>query len=281
MGTQVERIVLYMVVLALAVAVGYLAFTISEGTDGCPDCDLDGLGKRIDAVVGEVASSVDTSISAHHGQTGTTLTGIATTASAIKDGLDGLEGRLADAVIKELPVVECPSPCLPAAPSPPCPVTSDCDEPSPITVTSKFALLYRNARLTENGELTENSFGVKLERRHLERLELLANAFRPCHRPENPVEFRVTGSASTAEFRIQPGGSPMSKSDELNRQTANMRAQNVHDYLKDEGFQVKIKKWPPDQDLQRPYVDQQALNRTALIEPLKAGICDLAHRGEM
>ena len=290
-----ERIVLYMVVLALAIAVGYLAFTISEGTGGCSDCDLDplvdaidGLGERIDDGVDEVRSSVDASISAHHGQTEIALVGIATTASAIKDGLVGLEERTADAVIKALPVVECPSPCSPAPrPTLPC-VPSDCDEPSPITVSSKFTLLYENARLTKNGELTANSSGVKLRHRHLERLELLASAFGPCHRQEDPVEFRVTGFASTAEFLNQPSGSPMPESDDLNRQTANLRAQNVQDYLKNEGFQVKTKQWTPDQDLQRPYLDdtppgmdQQALNRAVLIEPIRAGICDVARRDNL
>lgn len=303
MGTQIERIVLYMVVLALAVAVGYLASKVSAGTDDCADCDLDplvgrvdGLGDRIDDVVDKVASGVDASISAHHDQTESTLAGITTTASAIKGGLDGLEGRIADAVIKELPAVACPptnegDECIPATPPEPCPPPDvaeriDCGDPPPsITVKSKFTLLYENARLNDDRDITEDSFGVKLARRHLKRLDVLANAFGPCNRPNDTVEFHVTGYSSTAEFRFQPSGRRLSNSDELNLKTANLRAQIVGAYLKSKGkgFTVRTVRWPQGHDLQRPYlddvrpgIDQQALNRTVMIELVSAGACDLS-----
>ena len=117
MGTQVERIVLYVVVLALAVAVGYLASEINGG--GCASCSelggrltdiettIDGLEKNVDAVK-EIASGVGASISAHDGRTATTLDGIdAAVASGIKDGLTGLEDRIVAALAK-LQVTECP-----------------------------------------------------------------------------------------------------------------------------------------------------------------------------
>ena len=301
MGIQVERIVLYMVVLALAIAVGYLASTNQRERVGCPACDLDplvntmdGLGGRIDGVVEEVASGVDGSISAHHDQTNTALTGIATTASAIKDSLVGLEERTADTVTNKLLASGCPltnkeNECRPVMPPEPCPSPDvpeelDCgDSPPSITVRSKFTLLYENARLTDDRDITENSFGVKLARRHLGRLDALANAFGACHRPNDPVEFRVTGYSSTAEFRFQPSGRRLSNSDELNLKAANLRAQIVGTYLESEGFTVQTVQWPQGHDLQRPYlddirpgIDQQALNRTVMIELVSAGVCDLS-----
>ena len=105
MDTRVERIVLYMVVLALAIAVGYLALTANGG--GCPNCgELDqrlkeidtaigSLGKRVDAV-DKITRSVSASISAHddkavaaHGQMAGRLGGI-------EVSLAGLEGCAAE-----------------------------------------------------------------------------------------------------------------------------------------------------------------------------------------
>ena len=278
MGTQVERIVVYAVVLALAVAVGYLAFKPNGG--GCASCgELDRRLAAIETKMTGLEKSVDAvkeTQAVHNDQTASALKGInATVASTIADGLAGMEERTADAVVNKLPVG-----CSTPKPG------GECDYGEPPSGTSKFTLLYDNARLTENREITENSFGVKLEPWHLKRLELLTRAFAPCHLPDSPVELHVTGYASTAEFRSQPGGDPMSNSDELNRQTANLRAKVVGDRLRNHGFNVVTKRWGSAQHLQRPYLDdappgmdQQALNRTVLIEPVKAGICDLAHRG--
>ena len=307
MSTQVERIVLYMVVLALAVTVGYLAYKLQK--DECAGCDgeldlrlktmataMTDLKKGVaDAV--EVASRVDGSISTHRRKTETALDGIdATMTSGIQNGLAGLEGRVADAVTNKLLATGCPltneeNECVPAAPPEPCPPPNVLEEldcgvsPPSITVKSKFTLLYENARLTDDRDITENSFGVKLAHRHLRRLDLLANAFGPCHRSNNPVEFHVTGYSSTAEFRFQPSGRRLLNSDELNLKTANLRAQIVGTYLesKGKGFRVTTVQWPQGHDLQRPYlddvrpgVDQQALNRTVMIELVSAGACDLS-----
>ena len=284
MSTQVERIVLYMVVLALAVAVGYLAYKINGGDcASCGELDrrlteiettMDSLEKNVDAVK-EIASGVDALISAHNDQTESTLKDInAAVASKIADGLAGLEERIANAVVNKLPA-GCPTP-KPGG---------ECDRSESLPpATSKFTLLYENARLTENSEITEDSFGVKLEPWHLKHLELLTKAFVPCHRSDDPVEFRVTGYASSAEFRFQPSGDPMPNSDELNRKTANLRAQIVGDHLRNHGFNVATKQWASTEHLQRPYLDdappetdQQALNRTVLIRPAKAGTCDVRH----
>ena len=135
MGTQVERIVLYAVVLALAVAVGYLAFKPNGG--GCASCGeldrrlteietkMDGLEESVGAVK-EIASGVGASISAHDGRTATALDGIdAAVASGIKDGLTGLEERIAAALAK-LQATECPpidkdDECVKATPPGPTP----------------------------------------------------------------------------------------------------------------------------------------------------------------
>ena len=257
---RIERITLYLVVLALAIAVGWLAFKVNESVVEPPvDCvDCEELEQRFEAV-------------------DNALGGLDQTVSDAVRSLEGLEGRVADAVSRKLlaegcQVTKAPEECVGAVP-PPMP---------PITVNSKFTFLYENARLNEEGEVGKNSVGVKLAPRHLKRLELLTNAFEPCHRADAPVEFEVAGYSSTAEFRTRPDGSPMDRSDELNLQTANLRAQIVGEYLKGQRFEVTTKEWPGDRDLERPYVDdaqpgvaQQALNRTVMIELKSAGACDL------
>ena len=268
---RIERITLYLVVLALAIAVGWLAFkvnsaevpgevpvdpvVVARSLVDCVDCEE--LEQRFEAV-------------------DNALGGLDQTVSDAVRSLEGLEGRVADAVSSKLlaegcQVTKAPEECVGAVP-PPMP---------PITVNSKFTFLYENARLNEEGEVARNSVGVKLAPRHLKRLQLLTSAFEPCHRADAPVEFEVAGYSSTAEFLVQPDGSPMDKSDELNIKTANLRAQIVGEYLK-ERFEVTTKEWPGDRDLERPYVDnaqpgvaQQALNRTVLIELKSAGACDL------
>ena len=271
MDPRMERITLYLVVLALAVAVGWLAFKIKSPKDSadpadpvvveppgdCVDCEE--LEQRFEAV-------------------DNALGGLDQTVSAAVGSLEGLEGRVADAVSRKLlaegcQVTKAPDDCVAVVPPP---------MPTPITVNSKFTFFYENARLNEEGEVARNSVGVKLAPRHLKRLELLTNAFEPCHRADAPVEFEVAGYSSTAEFRTRPDGSPMDKSDELNLQTANLRAEIVGEYLKGQRFAVTTKEWPGDRDLERPYVDnaqpgvaQQALNRTVLIELKSAGTCDL------
>lgn len=304
MSAQVERIMLYVVVLVLAIAVGWLAFTVRSTAgpaDECVGCEERYLA-AIKAAIGDLDASVAKAMAA-------SLSGFkqgladdiasrvgalddAALAKAIEDSLAGLDGRVADAVSNKLLAEGCQltkadSECVQTAtPQPPCPTPSgdSCDDSQPlIEVNSKFTFLYENARLNADRKVTANSFGVKLARRHLKRLELLTNAFGPCDRADQPVKFRVFGYSSTAEFRFRSDGEPLSNTDELNLTTANLRAQIVGDHLKKQGFQVETEQWPADHDLQRPYLDdaqpgmdQQALNRTVLIELLSAGACDLS-----
>ena len=271
MDARIERIVMYVVVLGLAIAVVWLAVTIQEDEDpngNCAGCE-DGLKPRLNAIdaaiddlgktVANVADAVDRGL-AGFGQE-----------------LAGLEGRVADAVSRRLLAAGCQvtrsgGECVRnPTPQPP--------HPAPVTVNSRFTFLYENARLNEDGKLAPNSVGVKLTDRHLDRLRLLASAFKPCHEKDDPVRFAVTGYASSAEFRSQPDGGPLPDSEALNRETANLRARIVRDYLRSQGFEVE----PPRSDLPRPYrddaqpgMDQQALNRTVFMELVSAGACGLS-----
>ncbi len=266
---RIERIMLYVIVLILA---GVVAWPLLEGQDrngpdepgngpGDGDCvDCEGLEQRLKAI-DSALSGLDKTIT-----------------DAVGRSLEGLEGRIADAVSKKLLAEGCqltktPEECVGVVPPPLPPLP-------PIKVNSKFTFLYENARLNEDGEIARDSVGVKLTQRHRKRLERLTKALQPCHAADAPVEFEVAGYSSTADFRIRPDGSPMDNSDELNRKTANLRAQIVVDYLEGQRFQVNLTQ--PSGDLQRPYVDdaqpgvdQQALNRTVLIELKSAGTCDL------
>ena len=133
MGASMERILLYVVVLALAVAVGWLAFASKQngGTVGqCVGCDelkalnqrldaidtaVDGLGKTVaeavepslanfkQGVVDDVASRLEVLISALGDETANALVGIeVAVVKMIEERLDGLEGRVADGVDRDL-----------------------------------------------------------------------------------------------------------------------------------------------------------------------------------
>ena len=279
MNARMERIVLYMVVLALAIAVGWLAFKGTKGpVDDCVGCkdELKPLFDAINTALGDLGEKVAT-----HGATTTiALNRIAETVAdvtkKVEGKLEGLEEDIADAVSKRLLAAGCQvtktaEDC--EADPPPHP------HPTPATVESQYTLLYENARLNEDGKLAPNSVGVKLELRHQLRLQRLATAFKPCDEKDNPVRFAVTGYASSAEFLSQPDGGPLPNSDALNRETAELRERIVRDYLRDHDFEVVA----PGNDLPRPFrddalssVDQQALNRTVFIEIVSAGTCDLS-----
>ena len=101
-----ERIVLYMVVLALAIAVGYLALTSNGG--GCPDCgELDqrlaaiegaisGLEESVTDAVDEAAIGTNASISTHDGKAASAHSQMAARLGRIEVSLAGLEGCAAE-----------------------------------------------------------------------------------------------------------------------------------------------------------------------------------------
>lgn len=101
-----ERIVLYVIVLALAIAVGYLAIT--DNGNGCPDCD--GLDQRlatIEAAIGtleesvtdtveEAAIGINASISTHDDKAVAAHSQMAARLDSIEVSLAGLEGCAAE-----------------------------------------------------------------------------------------------------------------------------------------------------------------------------------------
>lgn len=208
-----------------------------------------------DGVVDDVTTRVGHLISTHDTKTATTLKGI-------KKLLAGCTLTSAD---------ECPTPPCPPPTGDNCP-----EQPPPVEAKPRYTLLYENARLDEDGKVTGDSFGVKLERRHLHRLNLLTSALKSCLQAGVAVEFEVTGHSSTAEFRFQPNGDVMLGSAELNLETANLRGQLVGAYLKEKGFVVHWEPWSSEADLSRPYqgAEQQALNRTVFIDVKNAAACD-------
>lgn len=254
---RIERPVLYLLVLVLATAVGYFALKPESG-------------EKQDELEPSVAATDDVP-----DDLGPTV------AAAVDEGsFVGLEERICRPVANKLLTVgytptgasECAETPRPRA------VMVDSDDSPSITLNSRFIFFYENARLNEDRQVTADSVGVKPARRYL---ELLANAFQPCHRADAPVEFAVTGYSSTAEFRVQTTGETVPESNEMNLATANLRAQIIGDYLQDQGFKVETKQWS-EHDLQHPYpddvqpsVDQQALNRAVFIDLKSAGACDL------
>ena len=286
---QLERYVVYLITLVLAIAVILLALKDPEAPPnglkgrldtidtalGKLDGKLDGVKTDVADAADDVVSRVGELISAHGEETATALNGVnEVVAGTIKDSLAGLEGRVADAVFEKLRAAGCAAVLEKDCPEPPCP---PCPQP-PADGQWKYALLYENARLAENGELTRDSVGVKLVPRHLKRLDALAEALESCDREDAPVTLDVTGYASTAEFRSPLGGERMKNSDVLNLKTANLRRQIVADYLRAKGFDlVPQKPWSLEHPIQHPYEDDGlwALNRAVHITLTSAGACSL------
>ena len=212
------------------------------------------------------------------------LVSLARRLATLRNSLAGSEGRIADAVSNKLLAAGCTLTGTDECPKTPCPPSTgdDCHDPPPPTneVRSRYTLFYENARLDADGKVTGASFGVKLERPHLHRLELLTRALQPCHQTDVPVEFEVNGYSSTAEFRFLPSGGTVPYSTDLNLETANLRGQIVGAYLKEEGFVVHWEPWSSEADIQRPHQgeESQALNRTVFIDIKSAGKCDLTRR---
>lgn len=250
-----ERTLLYAAVLLLAVAVGYLAWTISR---------------------------VPPPLRADHSEINAQLTKLAEDLASqhadIGKHMDGLLDRIASIVRESVEdICDAPQCCGQA-----------CRRPlPPPSVVSNFTLLYENARLNDDEDITADSVGVRLAP-HEQRLEKIANAFAACQRETaSAVEFKVTGYSSTAKFRREgPNGEVgeiIDGSDKLNLKTANLRGEVVATYLREKGFEVENKPWDSFEDLIRPYLDdsqpgtdQQALNRTVFIQVLHAGACDLS-----
>ena len=259
-----ERVVLYVVVLALALFVGYLTFTTDcHWKDGCGG-----------ATEGEspLAQSLNDIV--------TRLTKIT---SYIKDAQAPLHElhepeRIAPAIANSVyEKLRQEGACLSSAGS--------CPSAAPPSVAANFTFLYENARLNEARQITAESVGVRLAPRHERRLDLLESAFRPCRRDGEDVAFAVTGYSSTAEFHAEtPAGDrrPLAESNELNLATANLRAKVVAVRLQQAGFEATPTEWKSFKALQRPYLDasppgddQQALNRSVFIDVRDAGACDI------
>ena len=304
--TTMERIALYVVVLALVIGAGFLVWQMREFKSAFEE-----FGKTVTSaldakfadlehrVLDDVASRMEKEIADSHGDLMTALDGIDEALAETVDGkLAGLEGRVAGSVYKRLSEgicalrnaecgqdTGCAAPCRPpGAPGEEC-VAQCSDGPPPMSVESMFTFLFGNARLNERGEVAEDSFGIRLTPEHAARLHLLADAFRPCQRGEDLVQFHVTGFSSTAEFRAGPEDERLADSDALNLKTANLRADVVRRYLQAQGFQATVEPWRSFDSLRRPYfddfqteTDQQALNRSVFIKVESAGACD---RGEI
>lgn len=147
-----------------------------------------------------------------------------------------------------------------------------------------FPLWFENARLTAAGSLEKE--GICPTKEHMERLDRLVNALKPCAMDANVVRLTVEGHSSTASFRTAGGGT-MSGTNELNLQVANARAAGVGAYLEKKSgsrFDIRVVTWQTFEQMRRPYLDdsellsardQEVLNRTVLIELQEAGACDV------
>ena len=263
-----ERTFLYVAVLALAIAVGFLAHKVQgRSQGGCPPQSED--------VWAQLAEQVN-SLASGLGELKAAVLGMEQSqATLIRSELERLASQIADSVYAKLRE---DGACLSSAGS--------CPEPKPASVVNDFTFLYENARLNDAGEVKADNVGVKLATRHERRLEMLARAFRPCQQEGGPkVSFKVTGYSSTAEFQEESpagGRQRMAKSNEMNLAAANLRAEVVANRLRREGFEATHTAWESFKDLQRRYlddsvpgVDQQALNRSVFIQVGHAGACHI------
>ena len=194
------------------------------------------------------------------------------TVTAIQGALVGIEPRIAQAICNRLKQGMC---------------TGGTGEVTggalALLVESNFTLLFENARLDENGKVSERSAGIRLTHAHQQQLDEIVRAFRPCN-TEREVAFEIHGFSSTAEFQAREAEreEPLPKTDEYNLETARLRAHVVAEYLGEAGFITAPVELKSDLSaLERPYVDdaiagetdQEALNRSVFIKVMAAGAC--------
>ena len=312
---NLERYVLYTIVLFLTLVVGFLAWRMDEATRERVPVDQDFIMAIVGAVKGElnefegrVAGAATSSLPADVSPEAI--------GDAIVEAIDGqladIDRRVADAVTGSLPAQAGVSAeavgevikeafddqltgvdkrvadavydklkregiCELGCPETPAAV-------SRVLVGKNFTFLFDNAHLDPERKVKRENKGVKLDGHHVKRLELIVKAFRACQTADAPVLFHIAGYSSTAEFRVETdsGRERLLDSDDLNLATANLRMANVADYLKSRGFEVDGRPWGSIEALNRPYiddfepgVDQQALNRTVFLQVKNAGRCDL------
>ncbi len=262
-----ERVFLYVVVLALALVVAFLAFeTECRWKDGCQQtAEGEDPWTKLNELLAAIASDLGKALEMEESQ-----------AELVRSELKRGAPRIADLVYAKL---RQEGVCLAPA--------GRCGEVPPAPVAANHTFLYDDARLNDARQITADSFGVRLAPRHNRRLDRLERAFGACQRDGAEVVFAVTGYSSTAEFREEtPEGDrrPLDQSNALNLATANLRAQVVAARLEAAGFTVAATEWKSFEALQRPYLDapddsqpddSQALNRSVFIEVRHAGACDL------
>lgn len=223
--------------------------------------ELVALEKRL----GERFKRIDTELEKDRERTETVQKAVAD----IQKALVGIEPRVAQAICDRLKPELCTRGINRA--------------PSALLVESNFTLLFENARLDENGVVSEQSVGIRLTPAQQRRLDAIARAFRPCN-DGGQVRFSIHGSSSTAEFQARQAEreEPLPETDDYNLATARLRAQVVADYLSEREFTAKPVEISPDLDaMARPYVDdavsgetdQEGLNRSVFIEVVSAGAC--------
>ena len=264
-----ERVFLYVVVLALALFIGFLTSkTDCRWKDGCGQTtEGENTWTQLAKDVATIASGLDQMKAPSYMED--------YPAALTRSDFERIAPDIANSVYTML---RRDGTCLTSG--------EHCGAASPASVAANFTFLYENARLNNARQITAESVGVRLAPRHDRRLDLLERAFRPCRRGRtDEVSFTVTGYSSTAEFQVEtPAGDrqPLAESNELNLATANLRAEVVAARLQQAGFVATSTEWKSFDDLQRPYLDdsrpsddQQALNRSVFIEVRDAGACDI------
>ena len=154
-------------------------------------------------------------------------------------------------------------------------------------------VVFDNARLDENEQLTAESHGIAISGGQRERLDKLAKALLACAAPDRPVRLKTQGYSSTREF-VDDEGQRLGDSDELNLQAANLRAEVVKAHLLElnraagnpaEILDLGYIAWEEYKDIRRPFLDSheeiestdhEQLNRAVLVEVLDAGLCAVA-----
>lgn len=281
---RLERFFLYVIIIFLITLIAWPGWFSSDdgdgaGTDGKPPATpkeiIDQIRQHhernsvqlgeMERQLGEQFTKIDTELE----QGRRRAEALQTTVAAIQGRLVGIEPRVARAICDQLKPEFCSRGINRA--------------PSALLVESNFTLLFENARLDENGVVSEQSVGIRLTPAQQRRLDAIARAFRPCN-DGGQVRFSIHGSSSTAEFQARQAEreEPLPETDDYNLATARLRAQVVADYLSEREFTAEPVEISPDLDaMARPYVDdavsgetdQEGLNRSVFIEVVSAGAC--------
>lgn len=135
-------------------------------------------------------------------------------------------------------------------------------------ITPQISILFNEAKLDNNREISENSTGVKLKKHHKDQLDRFMK--RTSNSDKKEASIHIVGYASDIQFNVAG-----KDSNDLNRRVANLRARGVAKHLRgSHNMIITCTKWEGYEKMQqaRPYQYEYSSPIGEIIERLNQSV---------